>query len=112
MVTLGLGIGANTAVFSIADALLFRALPLPRPRAALSGAASPMVPVPGYGELVPAIPDFTDMRDRVAGYADLAAQTEPRQIMASADGGQEETHSPGGSVRTLLRRSGYESGDE
>lgn len=89
VVTLGLGIGVNTAVFSIADALLFRALPLPQPERLFQVLQPDGPGLTGYGELF-AISDFADMRDRVAEYADLAAQTEPRQATASVDGGQEE----------------------
>ena len=89
VVTLGLGIGANTAVFSIADALLFRALPLPQPERLFQVLQPDCPGLTCYGELF-AISDFAEMRGRVAGYADLAAQTEPRQAMASLDGGQEE----------------------
>ena len=89
VVTLGLGIGANTAVFSIADALLFRALPLPQPERLFQVLQPDGPGLTDYGELF-AISDFADMRDRVSGYADLAAQTEPRQATASIDGGQEE----------------------
>jgi predicted permease len=90
VVTLGLGIGANTGVFSIADALLFRALPLPQPERLFQVLQPDGPGLTGYGELF-SIPDFADMRDRVASYADLGAQTEPRQTMASADGSQEES---------------------
>jgi hypothetical protein len=65
VVTLGLGIGANTAVFSIADALLFRALPLPQPERLFQVLQPDGPGLTGYGELF-AIPDFAEMRDRVA----------------------------------------------
>jgi hypothetical protein len=81
VVTLGLGIGANTAIFSIADALLLKGLPVREP-GRLFQVLQPDGPgLQEYGELFSA-PDFGVMRDRVSQFAQLAAETEARQVTA------------------------------
>jgi predicted permease len=75
IISLALGIGANSAMFSLADALLFRPLPVPH--------ASELILVQSYlrGEAVGGIsqfsglsyPDFKDLRDRNKSYTGLAA---------------------------------------
>jgi macrolide transport system ATP-binding/permease protein len=75
IISLALGIGANSAMFSLADAMLFRPLPVPH--------ASELVLVQSqlHGEAVGGIsqfsglsyPDFKDLRDRNKSYTGLAA---------------------------------------
>ena len=75
IVSLALGIGANSAMFSLADALLLRPLPVPH--------ASELIVVQSqlHGEAIAGIaqysglsyPDFKDLRDRSKSYTGLAA---------------------------------------
>ncbi len=75
ILSLALGIGANSAMFSLADALLLRPLPVPH--------ASELVVVESHlrGEAVGGIaqyadlsyPDFKDLRNRSKSYTGLAA---------------------------------------
>jgi len=68
--TLALGIGSTTLIFSVADAVLFRPLPYPSPEQLVmvgsefgaSGRLSPMTPL-----------DFLDLRERNRSFSDLAA---------------------------------------
>src|ERR1051326_6899243 len=89
VITLGLGIGGNTAIFSIADALLLKVLPVREP-GRLFQVLQPDGPgLQEYGELFSAS-DFGLMRDRVGQFAQLAAETEPTQVTATIEGTQEE----------------------
>ena len=66
VVTLALGIGANTAIFSVVDAVLLRPLPYPQPDRLVflwSG-------VPGGGS---ALPDYHEWRDRNQVFEGLGA---------------------------------------
>jgi putative ABC transport system permease protein len=69
LLTLALGIGATTAMFSVADAAMGRALPYPDAerlvfgRATFDGRVNPFV----------AFPDYMDFRDRAESLDDLAA---------------------------------------
>jgi len=72
--TLALGIGANTAVFSIADALILRTLPLPQP-ARLVQVLQPDGPgLEQFGERF-SLEDYHRMRDAPRPFAQLAAET-------------------------------------
>ncbi len=75
IISLALGIGANSAIFSLADALLLRPLPVPHAselvvvQSQLQGEA--LAGISQYSGL--SYPDFKDLRDRNKSYTGLAA---------------------------------------
>ncbi len=82
MLTLGLGAGANTAVYSLTDALLFRPLPAPQPdRLVTIGRAEGTSEPASY-------PDFVDLREANRTFAGLAA-FEPMSVQL-ADGSRKD----------------------
>jgi predicted permease len=69
VLSLGLAIGANSAIFSLADAMLLRPLPVKNPAAVLdvSGATADN-PLEGMS-----FPDYRDLRDKSRSFSGLAA---------------------------------------
>jgi putative ABC transport system permease protein len=89
ILTLALGIGANTAIFSVVDALLLRPLPYTRPQELVSiGGGS-------AGE-------FLALRERLRSFSDLAAFG-PRQY--AIDNGTNVERLPGAAVTPNLFRT-------
>jgi putative ABC transport system permease protein len=71
VISLAIGIGANCAVFSWADALLLRPLPVPRPNEVLTvGSATS---VENFTNLVASYRDYVDIRDRSKSFDGLVA---------------------------------------
>ena len=69
VVSLGLGIGANCAIFSFADALLFRPLPVPHPGEVVSISNSTLAnPIEGLS-----YPDYRDIREKSRSFSGLVA---------------------------------------
>ena len=72
VLTLGLGIGANSAIFSMADALLLRPLPVFRPSEVVTlSTGSPSSSSESIGAL--SYRDYLDFRDRSKSFQGLAA---------------------------------------
>jgi macrolide transport system ATP-binding/permease protein len=69
--SLAIGIGANAAMFSWADALLLRPLPVPHPGEVVS--VGTKVSLEGFGSLVDSYPDYRDLRDNNRSFENLAA---------------------------------------
>src|SRR5947208_5392140 len=69
ILSLGLGIGANTAIFSYVDALLLRPLPVPSPGRIV--AINSTAPGTRFGNL--SYPDYADLRDRTKTLAGMVA---------------------------------------
>src|SRR5687768_4889927 len=70
VLTLALGIGANTAIFSVVYGVLWRDLPYTEPdRVLMINQAAPKAgqPVIGFS-----VPDFTDFRERNRAFSALA----------------------------------------
>ncbi len=71
ILTLALGIGANTAVFSLVDSILLRPLPFPRPEQLVRvvdharGA--------GVRDIGMSLPELNDLRERAGAFADVSA---------------------------------------
>ena len=71
VISLAIGIGANSAVFSFADALLLRPLSVPRPGEVLTvGSTSPIEQI---GTLFASYRDYVDVRDRAKSFDGLVA---------------------------------------
>jgi predicted permease len=81
LLTLGLGIGANVAMFGILDASFFRPLPYPRPDRLVMGR------VTWNGQVGSTVsgPDFFDYRQQSTSFTDLAAYT-PFVLRATVTG--------------------------
>jgi putative ABC transport system permease protein len=84
LVALALGIGANTAIFSIVDAVLWRPLPYAGADAIMSVAEERPREGLLYGPVSPA--DFYDWRRDSASFSDMAAYTD---TMVNLTGGHE-----------------------
>jgi len=73
MISLAIGIGANCAMYSWADAFLLRPLPVARPGDVIS--VGTKVSLAGFTSLVNSYPDFRDLRDRTRSFDNLTAFT-------------------------------------
>ena len=73
VVSLGLGIGANAAVFSVADLLMLKPLAIPRPAELLTVGVAALVEAPS--SLVASYREYVDVRDRTTSFEGLSATT-------------------------------------
>lgn len=75
VLTLAVGIGANTTVFSIADAVLFKMLPLREPERLIQ-VLQPHVLATDYFDLFSFV-NYREMQAAIRDYADLSAERPP-----------------------------------
>src|SRR5262245_35937056 len=73
VLSLAIGIGANCAIFSFADALLLRPLPIARPGEVFTVGSTANLEALGASALVSSYRDYVDIRDRSQSFAGLAA---------------------------------------
>lgn len=87
VLTLGLGIGANTAIFSVIDAVLLRPLPYPEPTRLVAVWEAGLTGAGGTADSV-APPNFLDWREQSTVFDGLAALT-TRSVNLSGRGDPE-----------------------
>src|SRR6185295_7931717 len=73
ILSLAIGIGANCAIFSFADALLLRPLPVARPGDVVTVGSTATFESFGASSLVASYRDYVDIRDRTRSFEGLAA---------------------------------------
>ena len=81
--TLGLAIGANTAFFSVVDAVLIRPLDFPRPDRLVVIWEEDRLR--GTVEEYPSLPDYFDLREQSTAFASLGAYTEVHAVLTDPD---------------------------
>ena len=88
VITLALGIGANSAIFSVIDTVLLRSLPFPSPdRLAMVWAKSPQHP--GEDRQVHSYPDYLDLRTQNRTFSALAAYTGASAIWGTGENAED-----------------------
>ena len=83
ILTLALGIGANSAIFSVIDAVLLRPLPFPRPNELV--AIWSQVSRENSEKETESIPDYVDLRDQSQTLSALAAFTRAGAVLNGAE---------------------------
>ena len=73
VLSLAVGIGANCAIFSFADALLLRPLPVARPGEVFAVGSTSAIEAFNASALVSSYRDYVDIRDRTKSFEGLAA---------------------------------------
>src|SRR6266540_2640578 len=71
VLSLAIGIGANCAIFSFADALLLRPLPIARPAEVLTLGSTTTLEALGASSLNSSYLDYVDIRDRAKSFSGL-----------------------------------------
>src|SRR5499426_4207915 len=71
VLSLAIGIGANCAIFSFADALLLRPLPVARPAEVLTVGSRSSVEAFNASSLVSSYRDYVDIRDKSRSFEGL-----------------------------------------
>jgi predicted permease len=71
ILSIAIGVGANAAMFSIADGLMLRPLPIPDPNGLMTVSAT--LPTGETRSRVISYPDYEDLRDRAQSFEGLAA---------------------------------------
>src|SRR5947199_4651219 len=86
VLTLALGIGANTAIFSIIDVVLFRPLPVSKPNQLVRILSGETRGNAGWGFI--SLPEFQDYRDQSTAFSGLAAYVDrfPANVSAGKFG--------------------------
>lgn len=87
VLTLGLGIGANVAIFSAVDAVLFRPLPVREPESLVRVYATDEHRAELFAS---AYPVYTDYRDQATSFASLAAYSETEPFHFAREGQKAE----------------------
>jgi putative ABC transport system permease protein len=86
LLTLGITIGANTAIFSVVDTVLFRPLPFPRgEELVLLYAQNPDKSLPRFSV---SYADFLDWRTQTRGFTDIAAYASSSLTFVAGDDAQ------------------------
>src|SRR5436190_19107112 len=75
VLSLAIGVGSNCAIFSFADALLLRPLPVARPGEVFTVGTTASLEAFNASSLVSSYPDYVDIRDRTKSFEGLAAFT-------------------------------------
>ena len=89
VLTLALGIGANTAIFSVVNAVLLKPLPFPAPEQLLAVGMTDTRQKGTQTELGSlSYPDFFDFRDQNRTLASVAIYRDPLFALAAAEGAQ------------------------
>jgi predicted permease len=86
VVSLALGIGANTAIFSLVDAMLLKLLPVKAPQELFLVAANPAKPQTTWN-----YPDYVAFRDHNESFAGLAAYSGSQPLGMQLDGSEAAT---------------------
>jgi predicted permease len=73
VISLAIGIGANSAMFSLADALILRPLPVPHPSEVVTVGFN--ASVSGFGSIVASYRDYLDFRNTAKSFDGLVAYT-------------------------------------
>lgn len=88
IVTLALGIGANSAIFSVIDTVLLRTLPFPNPdRLAMIWGSAPQHP--GDNRQVHSYPDYLDLRTQNHTFTAMAAYTGASAIWGTGENSED-----------------------
>lgn len=90
LITLALGIGATTAIYSLVDGVLLRPLPLPHPEQLVAIHTVGTGPDSESTWIDTSYPNYIDWRDRNVSFSGLAAVTGDSRLVSRPDGSEGE----------------------